>query len=652
MIKYCPLVTMLLLLFAMNTNAQITPQDANKAMARGINIGNTMEPETEGGWNNGKVQEYYFDDYKAAGFTSIRIPVRWDKHTANGSPYKIDEAWMTRVEQVVDWGLERDLFIIINAHHEDWIKTGYANKNLRDRFDSIWSQIAVRFRNKSEKLLFEIINEPNGLTVANINELNARELSIIRKSNPTRIVLYSGNMYSNSDQLMGAAIPNDPYLIGYFHSYDPWDFAGEAKGTWGSAADKESLRSKLANVGQWSTTHKIPVTLNEFGAQRKCDYNSRMYHYSCYTELALKYGLSFNVWDDGGDFRIYQRAERSWNEIKDILIYSSDSSTTQLSIKQIEKELKLSWVLRSNTIDSIIIERKPENGTFQPIAKIAGNATSYSDNNTEINKYYYYRVVAQYANGAKIPSYPYRTFRIASERSPFGAVPIQIPGVIQAEDFDEGGEMLTYHDIDFVNVPGKYRTNVGVDIQSRSDGGFQITAIEAGEWLEYTINIADAGEYIIDTWVASVEGGGKFSFAIGTVGVASVTVPKTSSTITLAKASTSKTLKAGEQVMRLKLNSIPVFNIDRIEIYKKTTSATTIESNSRFPVYSKEPGMVCVTNSREEKANITIYSLLGKTHFAGALQSPDNEIALPVSGVYFYRIVDGEGNQQTGKIVM
>jgi len=652
MIKFYTSVIILLLLSVLNTIAQITPQEANRAMARGINIGNTMEPETEGGWNNGKVQEYYFDDYKAAGFTSIRIPVRWDKHTANSSPYKIDEAWMTRVEQVVDWGLERDLFIVINAHHEDWIKTGYANKNLRDRFDSIWSQIAVRFQNKSEKLLFEIINEPNGLTVANINELNARELTIIRKTNPTRIVLYSGNVYSNSDQLIGAAIPNDPYLIGYFHSYDPWNFAGEAVGTWGTAADRESLRAKFAKVAQWSTAHNIPVTLNEFGAQRRCDYNSRMYHYASYTELALKHGFSFNVWDDGGDFQIYKRAEHSWNEIKDILIYTSDSSTTQLSIKQVENELKLSWVIRSTSIDSIMIERKLENGSFQSIAKIAGDATSFMDNSTDINKYYYYRVVAIYADGSKIPSYPMRSFRIASERSPFGAAPIQIPGVIQAEDFDEGGEMLTYHDVDFVNVPGKYRTNVGVDIQSRSDGGYQITNIEAGEWLEYTIDIAEDGEYLIDTWVASIEGGGKFSYSIGTVGVASITVPKTSSNTTLEKVSTSKVLKAGEQIMRIKLNSIPAFNIDRIEISKKTNSVTDLKNHYAPSVYSSTPGIISIDAITDEPTKITLYSISGKKVYYGYLEGGHSAITSPAKGAIFYQIVTANGNQTTGKVIV
>jgi aryl-phospho-beta-D-glucosidase BglC (GH1 family) len=651
-IVYYLLFTILFSTIIFITNAQVTPQEANKAMARGINIGNTMEPEKEGGWNNGVVQEYYFDDYKAAGFTSIRIPIRWDKHTANTSPYKIDDAWMKRVEQVVDWGLQRDLYIVINAHHEDWIKTGYGNKNLRDRFDSIWSQIAVRFQNKSEKLLFEIINEPNGLTVANINELNARELSIIRKTNPTRIVLFSGNLYANSDQLITAAIPNDPYLMGYFHSYDPWSFAGEATGTWGTSSDKESIRSKFAKVAQWSTLHNVPVTINEFGAQQKCDYNSRMYHYSVYTEMALNYGISFNVWDDGGDFKIYDRAKRSWNEIKDIVIYTSDSSTTQLKLSQVEDKINLTWQLRSKTIDSIKIERKNNSGIFQTISTLPGNATSFSDDNTETYKTYYYRVVAKYANGITIPSYPVSGFKIATERSPFLGTPVSIPGTIEAENFDEGGELLTFHDADFVNTPGKYRTNVGVDIMSREDGGFQVTNITAGEWLEYTINIAEAGDYVIDTWVSSVEGGGKFSYLIGKIGVASITVPKTQDIQTLVKTTITRSLNAGEQIMRLKLNSIPTFAIDRIEISKPNTSVNELKSNNSCSVYSPIPGIVTVELKDEATAEISIYNTMGNREFRGLLKQGMNMIELPSAGACFYQVITKTGTVQTGKMIV
>ena len=133
-------------LFTLEASAQITPQEAVLQMVKGINMGNTLEPPDEGSWNNGPAREQYFDLYRQAGFDVVRIPVRWDEHTANNAPYNIDPDWMNRVEEVLDWGLDRDLFIVVNTHHEEWIKEDYSNADKRARFDSIWSQIAVRFQ--------------------------------------------------------------------------------------------------------------------------------------------------------------------------------------------------------------------------------------------------------------------------------------------------------------------------------------------------------------------------------------------------------------------------------------------------------------------------------------------------------------------------
>ncbi|MEL6846223.1 MAG: glycoside hydrolase family 5 protein, partial [Bacteroidota bacterium] len=218
----------LLLLFicaSLGLAAQLSPQTAVAEMGRGINLGNTLEPPLEGAWNNGPAQESYFDAYLAAGFKNIRIPVRWDQHTGNAAPFTIDSTWMNRVEQVVDWGLSRGFYITLNGHHEDWLKNNYSNPTLRARYDSIWVQVAERFKNKSDSLLFEIINEPIGMTVAEVDDLNQRILGIIRQTNPTRIVIYSGNRWSNSAELLNAAIPNDNYIIGYYHAYDPWQFS-------------------------------------------------------------------------------------------------------------------------------------------------------------------------------------------------------------------------------------------------------------------------------------------------------------------------------------------------------------------------------------------------------------------------------------------
>ncbi len=484
------LILFISLFLVVFSNAQLTPQQANREMVRGINLGNTLEPPTEGAWNNSPVRQYYFDDYKEAGFSSVRIPVRWDNYTQKIAPYTVNNEWMNRIEQVVDWALERDLYVVINTHHDDWIKSGYEQKEQRDRFDSIWSQISVRFQDKPEKLLFEMINEPHGISLANINELNARVLSIIRKTNPTRIVLFSGHMWSNSAELIAAAIPDDPYIMGYFHSYDPYLFGLKGQGTWGTQTDINSMKSKFKSVKDWSEENNVPVTINEFGAINTGEYNSRMYHYASYVEEALRSNFSFNAWDDGGDFRIYQRATRGWNDIKNILIYTNIFTPTKLNVAIVrDSVLQIKWENRHETADSIFIERRTENSQFQKIASLEHTASVFEDYNITIGNHYYYRVVLHYADTTDFPSYPQRGLLLPYERSPFHGETYKIPAVIQAEDYDIGGEGLTYHDKTANNRGGAYRTNEGVDISARADGGYHISHVEEGEWMEYSLTL-------------------------------------------------------------------------------------------------------------------------------------------------------------------
>ena len=91
-VRLLPLAVLVVL--ALPARAQLTPAEAAEAMGRGINLGNTMEPPTEGGWNNGPVQERYFDDYVAAGFSTVRVPVRWDRHLAKlGGFRRAERVW-------------------------------------------------------------------------------------------------------------------------------------------------------------------------------------------------------------------------------------------------------------------------------------------------------------------------------------------------------------------------------------------------------------------------------------------------------------------------------------------------------------------------------------------------------------------------------
>ncbi len=639
----------LLLAFPPPTAAQLTPDQALVEMGRGINLGNTLEPPREGAWNNGPAQEYYFDDYRAAGFSTVRIPVRWDEHTAGSAPFAVQASWMDRVEQVVDWGLARDLIIIINGHHEDWLKQNYANADVRARYDSIWSQIATRFRNKSDRLLFEIINEPFGMTRSEVDDLNARILGIIRRSNPTRIVIYSGNEWSGADQMMAAAIPNDDYLMAYYHSYDPWSFAGEGQGTWGTDSDRATLASRFRQVADWSAATSIPVMISEFGAVRQTDFNSRMAHYAAYVEGALSNNIAFQVWDDGGNFGIYQRGARGWNDVKDILVKAYPDGPTKIQAGvESDSVVTLSWESRASHFSAIRVERRSgESALFEEVARVEPSSTQYADSTVSGGLTYYYRVVAESGLLEDRYSYPVRISVSPWIRSSFHGAPARIPGLIQAEDFDIGGEGLTYHDTDGVNIPGAYRPNEGVDIEARSDGGYHVAYVEDGEWLEYTVRVDEGGDYMVTAHVASVDGGGQFRFEFGTQWTRALVAPRTGDWETLAAVSKTMRLEAGEQVMRVRIFSGPPFNLDSFLIEKASVAGVppqpTEPTLAVYPNPFRNEFSVQYVGSGTRDVNIELYDLLGQRLRRFDMSSRSLRVSLQglPSGAYVLRILEG-----------
>ena len=529
---------------------------------------------------------------------------------------------MNRVEQIVDWGLARGLYIVINAHHEEWIKANYENAGYRARFDSIWSQIAVRFRNKSEKLLFEIINEPYGLTKEQNDDLHERILSIIRMTNPSRLVIFQGHNWGGSDELITAAIPDDNYVLGSFHSYDPYLFGLEGEGTWGTSGDYAVLRNKFIAVKNWSDATNIPVFLGEFGSLNSCDYNSRMRHYRAYVEYSQFYGFVSCAWDDGGDFRIMDRSEHKWNEVKDILIHTTSSSPAIKSIDVFEDTIAhVNWSDPVADYDSIIIQRRLDNTNWANYAFLEGNATDFYDENVLPNIFYYYRVIGHYTENNDLYAQPVRlkvpTY-IPKVRQYFNGFPAAVPGIVEAEDFDIGGEGFTYHDADPTNIPAAYRPDEGVDIYDINGTGFQIGYAYAGEWYEYSVNVEEQGVYTINTIIAALQDGGSFKIKIGESESAVTQVTNTGNWFESKAIPVTMNLDAGEQIMHFSIVSEPQFHIDKFTFELNQSKDT---SNISVPVklapklftYQDENGsLVIQLKNGPELRQVEIYTISGR----------------------------------------
>ncbi len=624
------------LLLTGTLNAQITPHEAVAQMKRGINMGNTLEPPYEGDWAP-QAEEYYFDLYEEASFDVVRVPVRWNNHTSTVVPFNINETWMNRVEEIVEWGLSRDLYVVINAHHEEWIKEDYASATNRARFDSIWSQIAVRFQDKPDKLIFEIINEPYGLSKAQNDELHQRVLSIIRRSNPTRNVIIQGHNWGGSDELIEMAVPVDDYLIGSFHSYDPWPFGLEGTGTFGDPWQIQVLDNKFSEVKSWSDQHNIPVFLGEFGCNRIADYNSRMNHYRAYVNLSLKYGFTSCSWDDGGNFRILLRGSGCWDEVKDILIYCSPESPTiqKFSIEQ-DTLINIEWSNGTGDHDSIFIERRTGVEQYTRIASLNPDTTSFLDMKPVPNRYHHYRIIAHYNTGEITHSHPQRVYLkeyIPKVRGYFLGVPLPIPGTIEAEDFDTGGEGLSYHDMDQKNIAGAYRPDEAVDIYDRNGDGYHIGNALPGEWYEYSVNVEREGEYFIGVHLAAVQAGGRFLITIGEAASDTLEALNSNSFLDTEAVSFSISLAAGEQIMRFTVISQPLFNIDKIDFTLNTTGLNpSLKDAADLMVYQEQGGDLIITlNDHAPIELISMYNLSGAV--VCSVQNPDRPCRLSTDGM-------------------
>lgn len=189
-----------------------------------INIGNTLEAEFEGSWGGAPVRADDMKRIAAAGFDTIRLPVRWHNKSSNKPPYTVDPKWMARVKQIVDWALAEDLNVILNSHHFDPIHDDPLG--VAAWHGGVWKQIAEAFAGYPEgKLWFELENEPHkNFTHANLLKTLAPSLAEVRKLHPTRAVIIGGENWSGIKSLETLPLPDDANIHPTFHYYDPFAY--------------------------------------------------------------------------------------------------------------------------------------------------------------------------------------------------------------------------------------------------------------------------------------------------------------------------------------------------------------------------------------------------------------------------------------------
>ncbi|MBR7085712.1 MAG: cellulase family glycosylhydrolase [Oscillospiraceae bacterium] len=310
----------------------------------GWNLGNTLDcynitwsvTDFETAWGNPKTTKKMIDTVRDAGFNAVRIPVSWNDHLDKEG--NIDSLWMQRVQQVVDYAVDDDLYVILNMHHDDytWITPiYYKEQEVTEKYVKVWSQIADRFKSYDTKLLFEGLNEPRIIDSTDewtggtaeerdvINHLLQAFVDTVRKSggnNSMRTLVITTQAASISEKaLNGLVVPEDDNLILSIHSYAPWKFTSsefkeEKQFTEESKAELDAgfdmLYDKFVSKG-------LPVIIGEFGAENKDNTADRAAYYAYYLTAAKQRNIPCFIWDNNnisgdGSYGILNRSECTW----------------------------------------------------------------------------------------------------------------------------------------------------------------------------------------------------------------------------------------------------------------------------------------------------------------------------------------------------
>lgn len=368
------LKNLLLFLVAGFLSAQQTPQELVTKMGRGLNLGNVLSAPVEGNWA-GPATEQYFIDVANAGFKNVRIPMDFfgtrtsgsnagystnanTSFTGTRSDYVVSSTYLNRIEQVIQWGLNQGLVIVLDFHGAtlksefiytfDSSESSYTHPTSAKRaadlakFYAIWEQIADRLKNYSDDLIFEVINEPYfHISASEMDDINTEVISIIRNSggiNDKRKIIITGgtkNSYEAITTIGSQIINNDDYLIATYHYYRPFQFTKSSdyrfnNNSWGTNADKNTVDNEFDVVQNWANQFNPPVAvfLGEFGADNAYgfsyqtgdlhlvtannspngtgyadggpDLNSRVDFHGYLANAAISRGFSFSAWDDGG----------------------------------------------------------------------------------------------------------------------------------------------------------------------------------------------------------------------------------------------------------------------------------------------------------------------------------------------------------------
>jgi endoglucanase len=352
--------------------------------SRGVNFSGWFESFSAGGIPFTKYAEQDFADVKSLGVDVIRLPVKMHSMTGGAPDYTIDPLLFKFLDMAVDWAEKYEIYIIIDNHSFDPVK---GIENDIDRIlIPVWSQVARRYKDRSDYVVYEILNEPHGISDARWGEVQGMAIEAIRRIDQKHAIVVGGTDYNSIGKLSAIPRYSDPNLIYTFHFYDPYLFThqgaswggpplltplagipfpadhrrmpgipSELRGTWiegslnysyANDATYTKLSSTLDRAVAFSRDRDVPVFCGEFGVYMINSHNEdRVRWYAFVADALDRRNISRTSWDYYGGFGVFNSDRGDFNYDLNTEVVSAMGFTPPEQIRRSLEPLNAGFVI-------------------------------------------------------------------------------------------------------------------------------------------------------------------------------------------------------------------------------------------------------------------------------------------------------------------
>jgi len=317
---------------------------AQAPFSRGVNLTNWFQTSGPRQIQFSKYTKKDFENIKNLGCDVIRLPINLFYMVGSKPAYTVDPLFFDFLDQAVSWAEELHMYLLIDNHSTDDIAS--LNPELETLLSTVWSQMAVHYKDRSSYILYEIMNEPHGLTTQVWGRIQQTAITAIRKVDAVHTIVVGPSNWNSYNDLSLLPVYTDPNLLYTFHFYDPFIFTHQGA-TWpvpsmGSlanvpfpynAATMPAVPSDLVNtwvagsIGNYvndgtvakvhalldiavafKTSRKVNLYCGEFGVYNQNSKDAdRTYWYSEVRKYLEANGIAWTTWDYQGGFGLFKK---------------------------------------------------------------------------------------------------------------------------------------------------------------------------------------------------------------------------------------------------------------------------------------------------------------------------------------------------------